>query len=207
LIKALVVNSPSVAVDRLDQLKNSVGDADHLVGEYDKCLQSVQAWANDAENQLKSDVDHQKKALDDTVNKLGLLATELDKKRSEEEAPKAPVFDKVVFPIAILCLILLIPVLVLLLKRFEPNVQGKMIDNRFVIEILSIALLVVAIIILGTADKLKTEALGTLLGTVAGYVLSRNVAERVGMAASAAAKKTIEEVTRSTKGDTGSESV
>lgn len=55
---------------------------------------------------------------------------------------------------------------------------GILIKNRTLVEIYSVGLMLAAIIILGTGDKISKEVLGTLLGTIAGYVLARKTQDK-----------------------------
>jgi hypothetical protein len=69
------------------------------------------------------------------------------------------------------CLMLLF----LSLRIFPLSVQTALIDNRVLVEVVSMAFMLLTIIILATGNKLQTEALGTLLGTIAGYIFGRRM--------------------------------
>jgi hypothetical protein len=59
---------------------------------------------------------------------------------------------------------------------YKLNVQTDIFSQGLILEIITVFLLVAAILILGLADKIPTQALGTLLGGISGFVLGRNVA-------------------------------
>jgi hypothetical protein len=53
-----------------------------------------------------------------------------------------------------------------------------LIENRTIVELVSIGFMLVTIIILGAGKRLSGETLGALLGTIAGYVFGREVGRR-----------------------------
>lgn len=55
------------------------------------------------------------------------------------------------------------------------QIATVIIENRTIVELISIGFLLVTVIILGVGDKLRGEALGALLGTIAGYVFGREM--------------------------------
>jgi hypothetical protein len=66
----------------------------------------------------------------------------------------------------------------LCLLMFRPNELGRsIVQDRVLIEILSMGFLLLTVIILGTGKLLNTEGLAALLGTIAGYIFGRKAAE------------------------------
>lgn len=61
------------------------------------------------------------------------------------------------------------------LRFFPADTAAKLIENRSLVEIMSMAFILLTIIILGTGDKLGKETLGTLLGTIAGYIFGQKM--------------------------------
>lgn len=61
------------------------------------------------------------------------------------------------------------------LRFFPADTAAKLIENRSLVEIISMAFILLTIIILGTGDKLGKETLGTLLGTIAGYIFGQKM--------------------------------
>ncbi len=80
--------------------------------------------------------------------------------------------------------IILILIILLFMSRGNKDIAEKLIERRTLVEILSMGFLLLAVIILGTSDKITAETLGTLLGTIAGYVFGKQMAERSGQESS-----------------------
>lgn len=66
----------------------------------------------------------------------------------------------------------------LALKIFSDDVAKEIIRRRSLIEVVGMSFMLITIIILGTGGKINTETLGTLLGTIAGYIFGRIGADR-----------------------------
>lgn len=65
------------------------------------------------------------------------------------------------------------------ISRSDPRIADKLIERRTLVEILSMGFLLLAVIILGTSKNISGESLGTLLGTIAGYVFGKQMSERI----------------------------
>ena len=61
------------------------------------------------------------------------------------------------------------------LKLFSDDIQLELVSSGQIVQFVTILILLGIILALGLADRLKEEALGTLLGGLAGYVLSQGV--------------------------------
>ena len=61
---------------------------------------------------------------------------------------------------------------------FNQSIAEKMIENRSLVEVMSMAFILLTIIILGTGGKIGNEALGALLGTIAGYIFGRQTNDK-----------------------------
>jgi len=68
-------------------------------------------------------------------------------------------------------------VLFLGVKLLAPEIAMKIIENRSLVEVVSMAFLLLTIIILGTGEKMPKEAIGTLLGSIAGYIFGRKISD------------------------------
>ena len=60
-------------------------------------------------------------------------------------------------------------------KLFSNDIQEEMVVSGQIVQFVTILILLGIVLALGLADRLKEEALGTLLGGLAGYVLSQGV--------------------------------
>jgi hypothetical protein len=65
-------------------------------------------------------------------------------------------------------------------RFFPPEVQAIIFQQRTLVEMVGMAFLLLTIIILGTNGKIEPAVLGTLLGTVGGYIFGQQVQARRG---------------------------
>jgi hypothetical protein len=63
--------------------------------------------------------------------------------------------------------------IMVMVRRFRDPIQKEWIASGQVIQFMTVTVLVTVVLILGLAGTINSEALGTLLGGVAGYVLSQ----------------------------------
>jgi len=77
---------------------------------------------------------------------------------------------------AIYMVIVALILLFFLLRTLPAGLAEMLIRTRTLFETVSLAFLMVTIIVLGIGDKIETETLGTLLGTIAGYIFGRQLA-------------------------------
>jgi hypothetical protein len=69
--------------------------------------------------------------------------------------------------------------IMVMVQRFRESIQKEWIASGQVIQFMTVTVLVTVVLILGLANAIRSEALGTLLGGVAGYVLSQGIARRM----------------------------
>ena len=81
---------------------------------------------------------------------------------------------------AIWGMIIVLVLLFLSLRLFTENIATQLIEKRSLVEVLSMAFMLLTIIILGTGGKIGGETLGTLLGMIAGYIFGRRIGEPPG---------------------------
>ena len=74
-------------------------------------------------------------------------------------------------------MIIALTVLFISLRFFPEALAVRMIQDRSLVEVMSMAFILLTIIILGTGDRIGKEALGTLLGTISGYIFGRKMGE------------------------------
>lgn len=58
---------------------------------------------------------------------------------------------------------------------YNLEVQKIVLSNGIILEVFTVFLLITTVLLLGIADRIQSEALGTLLGGISGYVLGRSV--------------------------------
>ena len=66
-------------------------------------------------------------------------------------------------------------VLFLSLRIFPSEIAKDLISKRSLVEVISMAFMLLTIIILGTGGRIGSETLGTLLGMIAGYIFGRRI--------------------------------
>lgn len=75
-------------------------------------------------------------------------------------------------------MILALFVLGVMLIRSDQTLTSVLIENRTIVELVSIGFMLMTIIILGAGKRLSGDTLGALLGTIGGYVFGREVTRR-----------------------------
>ena len=76
---------------------------------------------------------------------------------------------------AIIAMILAMVALYCSLLTFRKDLADAIIEDRTLLEVLSMGFLMLTVIILGTGRLLSVESLAALLGTIAGYIFGRRV--------------------------------
>lgn len=124
-----------------------------------------------AELALKSIRTQEKESLRDKRKALSNFILEFKKLEKQDEARRESTDIRLVYAVYGMIGVLLF--LFLGLKVFSDDVAKSLIVNRSLVEVVGMAFMLITIIILGTGEKLSKEILGTLLGTIAGYVFAR----------------------------------
>lgn len=128
----------------------------------------------DAEKtKLSSDIQGMETEAATIGREISLIAAEIERRRDEDvrdPITRGPLMW------SIFALIVVVPLLFLFQRFFDPALILQFNHSRTLVELVSIAFLLVAIVILGLAGHLRGEALATLLGTIAGYAFGKSVA-------------------------------
>lgn len=109
----------------------------------------------------------------------GLLAN-LDKVLATKQSSQSILDQSLVY--SIYGMILALTILFISLRFFPETLAIHMVQDRSLVEVMSMAFILLTIIILGTGEKIGKETLGTLLGTIAGYIFGRKLGESEGRA-------------------------
>jgi hypothetical protein len=117
-----------------------------------------------------SDVEQQRDSLVKTVREKTRQLRNRDDYISQSQ-----INSKLVW--AVYLMIVSIVVLFLILRFLPPPLANSVVEQRVLIEVLSMGFLLLTVIILGTGKLLNTEGLAALLGTIAGYLFARKAAE------------------------------
>jgi hypothetical protein len=138
-------------------------------------LQTLTSLALELRKEIESREALNKRLLEE----LGEINQQLETKRTKQTIIDQGLIFAVYGMIGVLLLMFLS------LRIFHSDVALELIKRRALIEVVGMAFMLITIIILGTGGKINTETLGTLLGTIAGYIFGRIGADRdVGVNAS-----------------------
>lgn len=163
-----------------DEISSHVSELKLLVGKsYESLYSSIQTGyfeavlngKNAAEQALKGIRAQEKESLRDKRKALSNFILEFKKLEKQDEARRESTDIRLVYAVYGMIAVLLF--LFLGLKVFSDDVAKSLIVNRSLVEVVGMAFMLITIIILGTGEKLSKEILGTLLGTIAGYVFAR----------------------------------
>jgi hypothetical protein len=102
------------------------------------------------------------------------IAKKLDQEKQDQHST-----DKMLV-YAVYAMIAAIVALFLSLHLFKDTLATAIVNERTMIELLSMGFLLLTLIILGTGKQIQETTLGTLLGTVAGYIFGRKEGEKRG---------------------------
>jgi hypothetical protein len=109
------------------------------------------------------------------LEELSKTLADLDSSLKEQKEQQSVLDTHLVW--AVYGMIGALTLLFLSLKFFNSDVAGKVVENRSLVEVMSMAFMLLTIIILGTGNKIGQETLGTLLGTIAGYIFGKKMSE------------------------------
>ena len=151
-IDALSVESVS---SRFDQVKNSIK----------KFVETISI-------QIKKDIENRQVLIVSNNKKL----ESLDQTMSEQKAQQSALDQRLIY--SVWGMIAALVVLFVSVGFFNQSIAEKMIENRSLVEVMSMAFILLTIIILGTGGKIGNEALGALLGTIAGYIFGRQTNDK-----------------------------
>ncbi|GAA4279306.1 coiled-coil domain-containing protein [Aquimarina mytili] len=116
---------------------------------------------------ISEEVNEKIQSLKDDKKKIEKQIAEVDKSLGGQQE----INNKLVY--AVYLMIVALVVLFMGLYFFQIEIAGKIIEKRSLVEVISMAFMLITIIILGTGDRIGNETLGTLLGTIAGYIFGR----------------------------------
>jgi hypothetical protein len=102
----------------------------------------------------------------------------LDKNLNDKQAAQAAIDRGLLF--AVYGMIAALTLMFLGLTIFPVALATQVVRDRSLVEVVSMAFILLTIIILGTGDRIGKETIGTLLGTIGGYIFARKLAEDAG---------------------------
>lgn len=138
-------------------------------------LSAVSEKATGLRTRITESISKTTSELTSIESKLGESYRELD--NIEQEASERQALDtKLTY--AVYGMILAIVLMFASLKWFADDLSKQIIEKRVLIETLSMGFLLLTVIVLGTGRLLSGEALGAILGTIAGYIFGRKAVEQ-----------------------------
>lgn len=161
-LSELFVGSPDPAVLKDITAANLRGAFDALKQRSIQVVDALIGKAGEIRADLVKKQDSKKEELKKLDNQLNQLAEQ-----------RAIVDQRLIY--SVYAMIGSLVVLFFLVRFFTKEIQHAIIDNRVLVEVVAMAFLLLTIIILATGSKLEPQALGTLLGTIAGYIFGRRI--------------------------------
>ncbi|KPL99867.1 hypothetical protein [Vibrio splendidus] len=155
----------------IEYISDGIISIDYILEHFKKQQQSASKKLllkiNTLVDKLKSDLTRNNETLSKLVTERKNLNSSLQSAITKKSA-----LDNSL-SIAIYMMIIVLFLMFFLLRFFQADEIKELIQHRTLIEIVSIAFILLTIIILGTGERIGTETLGTLLGTIAGYIFAR----------------------------------
>lgn len=125
-------------------------------------------FLRDAQERVNSAIKERDDRVKGSNERIAKLSEELEKRKQKGEKDSILTF-------AIFLMIGVVVLLYLGTLRFDHTIQTLIFQQRTLVELIGMAFLLLTIIILGTGEKIERSVLGTLLGTVAGYIFGQQM--------------------------------
>lgn len=172
-------------------------------------VRKTESSIEQAEDEIKSIRDDDQTVTDNTKSldaKAGQLLAQVGEQFREVRARKAQFENALgdrdaglnqyqinyLLVYAVYGMIISIIVLFVLLRWYPANLTDLIVEQRVIVEVLSMGFLLVTVIILGSAKLIQGEGLAGLLGTIAGYIFAKKTADMLSSARASAGAGTIE---------------
>lgn len=140
-----------------------------LIAKWKQEKSETETLLNEELDKIKAEVKELQQLLTKKVDEYNAIQQQKDAARTQTD-------QSLIYAVYGMILVLLL--LFLGLKIFSDQVAISLIENRSLVEVVGMAFMLITIIILGTGEKLSKEILGTLLGTIAGYVFARSTEDK-----------------------------
>jgi len=146
----------------------------NITSEFNELKANAEKEFNDFIRKINTEIISRKNQDKKLIQELEEINKALEEKRDKQSLVEQGLIYAVYGMIGSLLLMFLA------LRLFHDDVAKEIIKRRSLIEVVGMAFMLITIIILGTGGKINTETLGTLLGTIAGYIFGRIGADRGG---------------------------
>jgi hypothetical protein len=160
------------------EINAAVTEANQLEELYKRWGETTLKRHNDYLTRLDAAIQAAIQTRQDQIGKLEKDESDIAKKLDQQRQDQHSADKMLVY--AVYAMIAAIVLLFLSLRLFKDGLATAIVNERTMIELLSMGFLLLTLIILGTGKQLQENTLGTLLGTVAGYIFGRKEGERRG---------------------------
>ncbi|MCA1929588.1 hypothetical protein [Rheinheimera sp.] len=162
-------NGNAIVTSALFELLNIIDKlaVEELEQEFANLKTTYKLKLGEVQKSIKDNIEYQKIELTKKDAELSDAFTKIEKTQEKQTS----VDTKLIY--AVYGMIATLLFMFLSLKIFQTPVAVEILKRRSLVEVVGMAFMLITIIILGTGGKLNQEALGTLLGTIAGYVFGR----------------------------------
>lgn len=149
-----------------ESVKKIINDKNRFEKSKESLLTTINQYAQNVETSISNFSKEKAKVVEDET------ATKKAKEHLTQNS-KDKLLITMVIPIfaVILAIIILIPYLF----REKEAMFSKLLDDKILIQVFTIFILVITILLLGIGGKLNPETLGTLLGGISVYVLQKSL--------------------------------
>ncbi|AGC47071.1 hypothetical protein MYSTI_05795 [Myxococcus stipitatus DSM 14675] len=168
-VKAALLSAETLAAEVAPKLFDDLLKQDKAMAEgiWQALINRVQSASTDRQREMDA---------------AGEAITAIDKELLVREAKKTEVDSNLT--LAIYGMVFVLFAIYLATRWFSPEIQTIIFQQRTLVEMIGLAFLLLTIIILGTGQKIDPAVLGTLLGTVGGYIFGQQIQSRRNASAS-----------------------
>lgn len=163
-----IAKEASFELSENESEKGINGLSEQLQNQIEKRLADYLQKSSAAIDDLQKKIDEGEKKyrqMDEMLLKKEQQAAELEAKK------KGQVNERLIWAVFAMIVVLGLGLFVF---RFMPEgISAQLIKERTFVEVTSMGFVLVTIILLGTAERLAEQSVGTLLGTIAGYIFGR----------------------------------
>jgi Flp pilus assembly protein TadB len=146
-----------------------------MVSDVTKLRERVESFLSKVDARCSALISLRKQKLDELGKQERILDKQValaeEQQQAKKEGEQAAIDTKLVW--AVFLMIAAIVAMFLTLRVFPESLATIIVTERTAIELLSMGFLLLTVIILGTGKVVKGDALGPILGAIAGYIFGR----------------------------------
>jgi uncharacterized protein YukE len=176
---ASTMGAPNSA--KVEDVRNALGNlpikdgaSAWVLGEFSKVRDQAKPFWDAAKRKAQSAVSKREEQIKEKEEELRALGAALDLRQGQREKTDFNLSLAILFMIGAL---IILYVTTLFARQ---STQAVIFQKRTLVEMIGMAFLLLTIIILGTGEKIEKSVLGTLLGTVGGYIFGQQISAGAG---------------------------